>query len=58
MLLSQMLIKDNAFHMFVDASVVSKFVRNSIYKNDDSKINVETILEEDNPYIVKLFIKD
>ena len=57
-LLSQMLIKDNAFYMFVDASTISHEIRYSKNLSEKYKVNIENISEDDNPYIIKYFIKD
>ena len=54
----KILIKDYAFYQFVNASEISYIIKNSKYLSEKYRHILENISEDDNPYIVKYFMKD
>ena len=58
MLSPQLLIKDNTFYAYGNVSEIRQFIENSKYLSEKYKNILKNISEDDNPYIVKYFIKD
>ena len=57
-LFNPILTNDNVIYTTIDASMIREFIENSKYLSEKYKNLLENISEEDNPYIVKFFIKD
>ena len=50
--------KDNVLYLVVGVSEIHRFIEDSKYLSEKYKDLLENISEDDNPYIVKYFIKD
>ena len=57
-LLNPILIKDNVIYVRIDASMIREYIEKSDFLSKKYNYLLENISEEDNPYIVKFFIKD